>query len=159
MTKSRKPNWRCIKSHRNYTVDEAARKLSVTKGTVRRWIKTGLPAISDKRPTLILGADLVEFHKRRAKPKRKCKRDECYCVKCRVPRIPAWHMVDYIPITLTSGNLRGLCPICCTLIHRRIALANLPVLEGVFEVTILQAEEHLMDSTKPCLNDTFEREP
>jgi len=157
--KTRKPNWRCIKCHRNYTVDDVARELGVAKGTVRRWIKNGLPAISDKRPTLILGADLIEFHKRRAKPKHKSNRDQCYCFKCHVPRIPAWNIVDYIPITLTGGNLCGLCPVCCTLIYRRIALAKLPVLVGIFEVTILQAEEHLMDSARPCPNDTFEKEP
>lgn len=160
MARSRKPNWRGIKSHRNYTVDEIARKLGLSKGTVRRWIKSGeLAAITDKRPTLVLGADLVAFYKHRTKPKQKCRRNECYCVKCRTPRIPAENMVDYVPITLISGNLRGLCPECCTLVHRRIALASLPALEGIFEVTIQQADEHLMDSINPSTNDNFGKEP
>ena len=154
-----KPNWRCIKSHRNYKIDEAARKLGMAKGTVRRWVKSGeLPAITDIRPALILGADLIEFHKRRTKPKQKCRRNECYCVKCHKPKIPAENMVDYVPITLISGNLRGLCPECCTLIHRRISLVKLSTLEGVFEVTIQQADDDLMDSTNPSTNDNLTKE-
>ena len=58
-----KSNWRAVKMHRNYTVDEAARVLGRDKGTIRRWIAKGLPAIKDQKPHLILGTDLIEFLK------------------------------------------------------------------------------------------------
>lgn len=50
----RRFNWSRVKVHRSYTVDEAARLLGVTKGTIRRWIGAGLPAITDRKPFLIL---------------------------------------------------------------------------------------------------------
>lgn len=46
--RKRHPNYRRIKIHRNYTVEEAALQLNVHKNTVRSWIKDGLPALSDK---------------------------------------------------------------------------------------------------------------
>jgi excisionase family DNA binding protein len=46
--RTRNPNRRSIKIHRNYTVEEAARTTGCAKGTIRRWIKSGaLPAITD----------------------------------------------------------------------------------------------------------------
>lgn len=49
---------RGIKTPWSYTVAEAARALSVTRNTVRNWIKDGLPIVSDRKPYLILGRDL-----------------------------------------------------------------------------------------------------
>ena len=51
---SRRPNWRGVRRHRSYSVDEAARTVDVAKGTVRRWTKAGLPAITDRKPALTL---------------------------------------------------------------------------------------------------------
>ena len=51
-------NWRKVKKHRSYTVDEVARLLSVHKGTVRRWTKNGLKVLDDQRPLLILALTL-----------------------------------------------------------------------------------------------------
>lgn len=54
-------NFRLVKIHRNYTVEEVALLLSVHKNTVRTWVKECLPVIDDKRPKLILGRDLSAF--------------------------------------------------------------------------------------------------
>jgi excisionase family DNA binding protein len=60
--RARNPNRRSIKIHRNYTVEEAARVTGCAKGTIRRWIKSGaLPAITDRKPNLILGGDLFDY--------------------------------------------------------------------------------------------------
>ena len=43
-------------------------------------------------------------------------------------------MADYVPMTATSGNLRGICPDCHKLIHRRVALTKLDAVRGSLEV-------------------------
>jgi excisionase family DNA binding protein len=64
--RARNPNRRSIKIHRNYTVEEAARATGCAKGTIRRWIKSGaLPAITDRKPNLVLGGDLFDYLKAR----------------------------------------------------------------------------------------------
>jgi hypothetical protein len=71
----RRPDWRRVKKHRSYAVDEVARTLGISKGTVRRWIKSGLSALTDQKPMLILGADLIDFGKTRRRPKSNCAPD------------------------------------------------------------------------------------
>ena len=92
----RHPNHRLVKIHRSYTVDEVAALLSIHKHTVREWIKGGLPTCDDRRPTLILGPDLIAFvQARRVKNKRKCSPGQLYCFKCRAPRNPAGMFAEY----------------------------------------------------------------
>ena len=150
---------RGIKIHRSYTVDEISRALGVAKGTVRRWLKSGLPSLADQRPALILGSDLTEFLKNQAKPKQKCRIDECFCFSCRAPKRPAFGETEYIAMTPTTGNLRALCETCSTIMHKRISRANLETLREILDVTIMQADERISDSDKPCLNDHFKKEP
>ncbi|MBO6510898.1 MAG: DNA-binding protein, partial [Roseibium sp.] len=60
-----------VKTHRSYTVEEAAEAVNATSQTIRSWIKQGLHALSETRPTLILGCALKAFiEERRAKRKR-----------------------------------------------------------------------------------------
>jgi len=47
---TRHPNPRLPKTHRNYSVEEAATLLGVHRNTVREWIRRGLPRIDDGRP-------------------------------------------------------------------------------------------------------------
>ena len=54
----RHPNHRRVKIHRSYTVDEIARLFGIHKNTVRQWLKSGLPTIDNRRPTMARGADL-----------------------------------------------------------------------------------------------------
>src|SRR5258708_38230303 len=108
----RHPNHRLVKLHFTYTVKEIARRLDMHQHTVRRWLQDGLVTIDDRRrPVLIRGQDLVDFLKcRRDSAKRGCPPGHIYCVKCRVPRMPAGDIAGYIPMTPTSGNLEGICP-------------------------------------------------
>jgi hypothetical protein len=127
-----------INIHRAYEVDEVARRVSVAKGTVRRWMKGDLPALTDQKPALILGEDLVQFLAARKAPRQRCAPDECYCVKCRAPRKPAGLMAEFVPLTARTGNLRAICPVCERLMHKRISHDALDSLRALLDVTIAQ---------------------
>jgi excisionase family DNA binding protein len=136
----RRLNPRRAKIHRNYTVDEVADLYGVHKNTVREWLKKGLPTSDDRRPMLILGRDLNEFHQaRRARNKRTCQPGEIYCVRCREPKSPAGDMADYQRMTPTLGNLVGICPSCETIIYRRAGLAKLEQIRGQLDITMPKA--------------------
>ena len=151
--KKRLHNPNIAKIHRNYTVEEVASLYDVFKGTVRAWIKTGLPTLNDKRPMLILGRDLVAFHQeRRTKNKQKCKPGEIYCVRCRAPKKPAGDMADYQIITDKIGNLEAICPDCDKIMNRRVSLSKLKQVRGEITITLPQALEHIIDSNQPSIN-------
>lgn len=134
-----------IKIHRNYTVDEVARNLGVAKATVRRWIKSGLPALTERRPAIILGSDLAQFLSASKSPRQTCRLDECYCVKCRSPRKPAGEMAEFISLTPSTGNLRGICPTCGTMMHKRMRHDALLALGSILDVTIAEAPSRLRE--------------
>lgn len=150
---------RAIKKHRNYTMDEAARVLGVAKGTIRRWIKDGLPAIDDHKPFLIIGRDLIDYLESKTPPKQKCQLHQCYCLSCRAPRDPAFGEVEYLPVGPCSGNLRALCAVCTTVMHKRIGTGKLEALKAIVSVSTPQAEQPLGDSHRPSLNEHLGREP
>lgn len=145
MGSNRKANRRGIKIHRNYTVDEVARNLGVAKATVRRWIKSGLPALTERRPTIVLGSDLAQFLSTPKVPRQTCQLHECYCVKCRIPQKPAGEMAEYISLTPSAGNLRAICPTCGTMMHKRIRRDALSALGSILDVTIAEAPPRLRE--------------
>jgi len=147
------PNPRLAKIHRNYTVEEVASVFGVHRNTVREWVKRGLPTSDDRRPMLILGADLVVFLRaRRVKNKRTCRPGEMYCVRCRAPRAPAGDMADYQPVTATLGNLIGICSTCEAMMYRRVSLARLGEVRGKLDITLPQALPHIDESAEPSVN-------
>ena len=138
--RKRRPNYRLVKIHRNYTVEEVARLFSTHKNTVRAWVKAGLPTCDGKRPTLILGRELAAYLKaRRTKNKRPCQPGEFYCLRCRAPKQPDGDMADYLPITERLGNLEGICPDCGAMIYRRASLAKLAQIRGKLDITFREA--------------------
>jgi hypothetical protein len=152
----RHPNPRLAKIHRNYTVDEIANLFGVHRNTVREWVKRGLPTNDGKRPMLILGRDLVALLvERRSKNKRTCASGEIYCVRCREPRGPAGAMADYVPVTTILGNLVGICPACETMMYRRVSLAKLGAIGGDLDITVTQAQGHIVESAQPTVNSDF----
>ena len=150
-------NARRVKIHRSYTVDEAARLFGVHKNTVRAWIKSGLQSVDNRRPILILGRHLASFlHSRREQTRQRCQSGQLYCVRCRVPKNPAPRTAEYIPITSNTGNLRGRCPDCETLMHRRVSLPNLAAAAGDLEVSFPMAVRRIEDSDCPSSNSDSE---
>ena len=134
-------------------MEEVAVNQDAAKGTVRRWLKAGLPSLSDKRPCLILGGDLVDFLKNRKPPKQTCKPEECFCFKCKAPRKAAFAEAEYKPLTPSGGQLIGLCIECTTLMHKRVSLATLEALKGILHITIRQETKPLVKGEQTCLNE------
>jgi len=115
-----------VKLHHSYSIAELAICCGVHKNTVRNWQGQGLEPIDKARPILFQGATVRAFlAKQRASRKRPCQPGTIYCLRCRTPRQPALGMVDFVPITLTSGNLRAICGTCEAIIHRRARHADL----------------------------------
>jgi hypothetical protein len=145
MSRRRGPVLRGISKHRNYEIAEIARILAVCRATVARWIATGLPAIMDRKPFLILGADLIAFHAERRAPARKCGLTECYCFRCRAVRPMAGDMAE---ITIGAGptaNLHALCGACCNPMRKRVSLKHLDILRGALDLTIQQAFARIVE--------------
>lgn len=149
---------RKVKRHHSYTIEEAARTIGAARGTVRRWLDNGLPAIRDRKPFLILGDDLADHMARQARPKRSCLPGTCYCVKCRDAKKPAGNMAEFVPINARSGNLRAICPDCDTLMHRRTSYAQLDAIRAILDVTIVEPLARINDSGQPSTNDHLQKE-
>jgi hypothetical protein len=133
MRQKRCHNPNLAKIHFNYTVEEAASLYGVFKGTVRNWIKAGLPVLDEKRPMLILGGDLAAFlQERRTKNKQTCKPGELYCFRCRKPKLPDGEMVEYQTVTEKIWNLVAICPDCCTIMNQRVNLAKLEQVRRIY---------------------------
>jgi hypothetical protein len=145
---AKRPNPNLAKLHRNYTVEEAAELFSVHKNTVRLWIKDGLATNDDKRPILILGSDLRDFlQAKRKSNKRKCLSFEIYCVRCRLPQLPAENMVDYEPINGNMGCLIGLCPCCEGIINKYFNFAHLEQIQSKLDITLSKPLKHINESS------------
>lgn len=146
MTK-RHQNPRLAKTHRSYKIDEIADLYGTHKNTVLNWIKQGLPTFDSKRPLMILGSDLNAFHaKRRVKNKHPCKPNEIYCMKCKIPKEPPAGMVEYQPVNAKTGNLIGICPVCQTLMYKRISNSKIQQHSTLWGFTLPQAHLHIVDS-------------
>jgi hypothetical protein len=154
MAKHHNPN--LAKIHRNYTVEEVANLFSVHKNTVRMWIKDGLAIIDKNRPVLIKGSSLRDYlQSKRASAKRKCRPDEIYCVRCRIPQRPAENMVDYELINSNTGRLIGLCPCCNGIINKYLGINQLPHIQSQLDITLPKALKHINESTNPLVNSDF----
>ncbi len=138
---ARFPNPQLVKIHRSYTAEEVARLFSCHKNTIRSWVRHGLQPIDDRRPILFTGVELRRFLEgRRSKAKQTCPPGHMFCLGCRVPRRPGGNMAEYVPMTSTSGNLRGICEVSGSLMHRRIAYAQIPSVFPGVDVTVAQRE-------------------
>ena len=149
----RHPNPLLAKIHRSYSVDEISRLFSVHKNTVRSWLRQGLKAIDDQRPTLVRGEELSRFlAERRARTKQSCGPGRIYCLACRAPKVPAGKMADCIRTGDNTGTLQGICPNCTRMIYRRVNPQKLAAVRGDLEVNLTQAQPRLGDRVKPIVN-------
>ncbi|MCA8906590.1 MAG: helix-turn-helix domain-containing protein [Rhodospirillaceae bacterium] len=141
------PTWRRVKTHRTYTVEEAARVFGVHKNTIRSWLREGLEPLDQNRPLLIHGATLAAFLKQRsAARKHPCRPDEFYCFRCRAPRLPAFGMVDAIHDGRSGIDLTALCDTCETVMHKRSSRSLLAAPPTSWTIQHQRAREDLTDA-------------
>lgn len=146
-------NYRRVKIHRSYTVEDVARLYGVHKNTVREWLRTGLSVCNERRPILILGSDLAEFLRKRRNARRcKCGPGLMYCLRCRSPQLPAEGMADYVATSPTLGNLIGLCPRCNAVMNRRVNPLKLGDVRGTLDVRVMEGFRDLDESANPSVN-------
>lgn len=156
---AKRANPNVIKLHRSYSIAELAARLIVHKNTVRLWQRDGLQPLDRKRPILFQGAAVRAFLRHRnASRKRPCPPGTIYCFKCREPHRPALAMVDYRPITATSGNLAALCETCGTAMHRRVRQGSIAAAMPGIRVQLVEASPRLKGSPSPSLNCDLERQ-
>lgn len=109
----RKPDMRRVRPTKTYTLPEVAKALDRSVGTVRTWIREGLPALDHARPTLVDGKELKEWLKVRwATRKSTCKAHELYCFSCRAPRTPCIGSVFLLPRNAKLLLITGNCSQC-----------------------------------------------
>ncbi len=134
---AKRPNPRVLRAARTYTIDEAATALGVSTGTVRSWVKAGLPLMKSQRPFLILGDTLRSFlQDRAAGAKVTLQPDQLYCLTCKAARTPMGHMVDCIPQTDKTARLLGLCDVCGGTCNRMIGKAQIDQIGRIFSVAM-----------------------
>jgi hypothetical protein len=150
---ARPRGWRTVKSHRNYTIEEIARDQRVAKGTVLRWLKSGLPCLKDQRPFLILGHDLITFFKAKTAPKHTMEADQCFCFKCKAPRYAAFAEAEYRPRNAATGQLRMLCCECTTIMNKNISLDTLEALKPKLRLSFSPGHERISETAKTYSND------
>jgi excisionase family DNA binding protein len=156
---ARRFNWRLIKMHHSYTIEEAARTLGAHKNTVWSWVRgKQLSLVCDRRPYLIQGGALRDFlASEQAARKQRCGPGQIYCIGCRCCKNPAGAIADYRRLTDVTGNLRGLCPDCDRLIHRVVSLARIGAVRGELEITFPQGLERIRQGTSPSGKCHFNR--
>ena len=149
----RHPNPRLAKIHRSYSVEDVSRLFEIHKNTVRNWLRQGLAAIDDQRPTLIRGHELARFlTERRARSKQTCGPGRIYCLPCRAPKVPAGKIADCVAISDTTGSLHGICPDCNRIIYRRVNPQKLDVVAGELDITLTQPQRRIEETTMPNVN-------
>lgn len=152
----RRASARRVRGHRTYTVAEAARCVGVHPRTVSTWIRDGLPVLKERRPILIKGSDLRSYlDAKRLSRRRPLRLGEIYCLPCREPKRPAGAMVDFIPEMPTSGTLRGICPDCQRLMHRKVKRTSLDRVAAGLDVALASVGERIGNMSVPLVNLPF----
>lgn len=143
-------NHNLVKVNRNYTFEELAAVFGVHKNTVAAWVKNGLPCLKEMRPFLILGVDAREYLRAlRGSKKQKCKPNEFFCMRCKVPTIPHDNFVEYSPITTTKGRLSGFCRRCECVVNKFAGVGDLQRYALLFDLSVPKGLEHIKDCDNP----------
>jgi len=139
-----------VKINRSYSYEELAAVYRVHKNTVATWVINGLPCMKDMRPYLILGVDVKRYlQMQRQERKHKCKLNEFYCMRCKMPTQTAGHLVKYLPLTATKGRLSSFCSVCSGVVNKFTSYANLEKYLQVFDLTKPMDIEHINDRDNP----------
>lgn len=115
-----------INKHMSYSIKELSDILGKNEKTCLRWIDAGLQIVpGSKKPILIMGSDVTVFLRNKdAKKKVKLKRNEFYCLRCKVPRYAKRGSAE----TLSDRKV-GTCSVCNGKMTRIIK----PYQKGLFD--------------------------
>jgi hypothetical protein len=139
---NRRHSARRIKELRTYNAREAAKATGATPGTVRHWHKSGLEAVSGIYP-------LIHRDEGRKQP---CGSGKMFCLHCKEPKTPAFGEAEFWPDGPKLGTLKGLCPDCTAIMHRRTSLAKLSAAAGDLRVSMQCRESSLSSTAEPNSN-------
>ncbi|WP_411819121.1 helix-turn-helix domain-containing protein [Hyphococcus formosus] len=146
-------NLRSIKKNRNYTFEEVAELLNVHEQTVRGWVSSGLRSLRAKKPYLIIGEDLLVFHRKRTNARKSpLGKNQLYCLTCREPKVPFDSEVEFIPKENGAGLLVGLCADCTNLCNRFVQEGKISAIAPDLVVTHSACVNSLKEPTNPPVN-------
>lgn len=155
----RRVNPNVVKLNRTYDASQLAARCGVHKNTVLNWRRAGLDPIDSSKPIVFHGSAVRDFLKDRdAKRKQPCGPGKLYCFRCREPREPAVGLVEYMPVTMKTGNLRAFCEICETVMHRKVRRSDLAATMPGVDIQFAERSLHLVRSRSPSVNCDSERQ-
>lgn len=125
-----------VRANRSYDVDEAARALGVTTGTIRNFIKDGLIVMTSRKPYLMMGWAIRDYLRAKyARAKKPLAVDELFCTSCQVGRQPVDLMVSIASVGSATSNLKGVCRVCGSGCRRMISNAAIPDFTATFRIS------------------------
>lgn len=150
---------RKIRQSRCYTVQEVSNLLGVTKGTVRSWLKLGLPYLPDGKPFLVPGDSLKTWLVvRRRSRKRRCLPDELYCCRCRMPRLAIPGSVGITIRNAKTVTIHATCACCGSKMNKGGSHAELENTKVCFGLKT-RDQVNLEGCENPAVNHHLESEP
>jgi hypothetical protein len=151
MSSRNNPN--SVKIHRSYTVIEVSETLGVHPKTVRNWIRVGLPVVDEKRPLLIIGADLRIYLKQKRKTyMHRCEVHEMYCFKCRQANNPSIETLQFIAKPAGMAQMAGRCEECGCKANKYVSWRDVNQIWLELGGKLPIAEKHLILRGKALLN-------
>jgi hypothetical protein len=90
--------------------------------------------------------------------KRPCPLGQIYCLRCRDPRGPAQGLVEYLPMTPSSGNLRARCERCGSPMHRRVRKVEIAQIMVGYAVQMAEGPASIIGKPNPSLNCDLDKE-
>ena len=61
-------------------------------------------------------------------------------------------MAEYSPVNEKTGNLVAICPVCETIMNRRVSLAKIGEVSGNIDITFPEELQHIVERTSPSVN-------
>lgn len=149
---------RKIRASKCYSILEAAKLLGIGVGTVRAWIRLGLPVLGSEKLILIPGDGLKNWLKvRAAARKQKCLPDEAYCLRCRRPRKAKTDSAVIAPRNSKTVVVQARCATCDARMNKTGSLAKISEIKAAFGLNTL-VQVNLKGCHIPTVNQHLEKE-